>query len=315
MVSLLQALLFPALAGGPSSWVVDGTSLGVHYGREPVADSVRCPIPEADAPKLRGQPLTTLGVAVVAYSKKQGTMTWGHASLRAVYCLDRTPTDVEYEVYRLSAWNEGILRQEHAGEAFAEGPWLSTQRGAQVLFRNAAPVDGGWFGDQQAQNREIYVSWLRLEPSERNRIVLEIEARWEAQREGLRAYADLPTRFRWIQDNCTSLFHVLPERLGVGRPITPFAWTRRLAPHTVLPVLHPSHHLVRRWGGRLPSRTGRHRPVFRRNRTLPRRVLPALRSSLAAATPALPWLEAGLGLASTRVAPTHSVDPGAHDGR
>ena len=285
-----------------STWVVDGTSLPIHYGRRPVEHHIPCPEAPPDAPTLQGRTLDTLAVALVAYSKKQGTMTWGHASLRTLYCLDGELVDAEYEMYRLSNWNESILRSEHRKEAFAHDPWLSTQRGKKVLFRNLDAVDHGWFGDSQAENREIYEVWLEMDLRERNEVVLKVEAAWDAQLAQFRARAPLPERFHMIWNNCTSLFlEVLPKRFhGPNQgPVTPFAWVRRLEEDALAKVLHPSHYLVRRWRGQLPETTPRLRPVFRFHKELRRSDLPTLRASLEGAKPVIPLPLDGLGAAAS----------------
>ena len=293
---LTWGLLGIAAAG---AWTVDGTSLDEHRGTAPVASSVTCPAPSPDAPRLRGMALTVLGVAVVAYSKKQGTMTWGHASLRATYCLGSALHDVEYEAYRLSAWNEAQLRGEHAGETFAEEERLA-RRGDHVLFRNQNPVDGGWYAEAQAANREIYEVWLDLPQAELDTVVLRAEAAWEAQRARLRADVSLDRRFDWIGDNCTSVFSdFLPAELDVGAPITPFAWVRRLESRARAQILYPSHHLVNRWRGVLPTEVRRLRPVFRRRSRIHRRWLPSLRASLQGAQPALTFVVPSAGIATS----------------
>ena len=264
MLSISLLLTNAALA---TDWVVDGTSLAAVRGQEPVASHVECPAP------VDGRTLHTLGAAVVAYAKKQGTMTWGHASLRLVYCVDQDLIDAEYEVYRLSAWNERQLREEHAGEAFASSDWLASQRGQRVLFRNAQPVDGGWYAENQADNREIYEAWLALSREQLDEITKSIEQRYATQLEGLREQRDIERRFVPWADNCTSVFEVLPPEVldDVGGAITPFAWMRRLsrAGWVRHRILYPSHHLVRKWNGELPSRSRRLHPIFRRPRALP----------------------------------------------
>jgi len=272
--------LLSSLTAAAAPWIVDGTSLAPVRGQKPVASAIDCPTPPGDAPELHGRALNTLGVAVVAYSKKQGTMTWGHASLRALYCLDEELFDAEYEVYRLSDWNESQLREEHEGEAFADSEWLSTQRGRLALFRNPDPVDGGWFAQEQADNREIYELWLDLTPDELDEVTLTVERRVQSQLERLRAREDLERRYVAWGDNCTDVFTALPAsvRDEVGDPLTPFAWVRRLrrADLVRLKVLYPSHHLVRRWDGALPDTSRRLHPLFRRRARLPLWLVAAL---------------------------------------
>lgn len=224
----------------------------------------------------------------MAYSKAQGTMTWGHGSLRAVFCEGTTLHDIEYEVYRLSGWNEALLREEHEGEAFATDPWLTTQRGAKVLFRNQRTVDGGWFALNQRANREIYEVWLDWPQERLDAVVERAESAWMAQRDRLRAHEPLPERYHPITNNCTAVYEEFLDA-GVGAPITPFAWVRRLQDDAALLVLHPSHHLVNRWRGHLPVAVDKPFPFVRR----PRRIRPAhrvaLQASLANARPVLPF--------------------------
>lgn len=279
------------LAGGAfaGSWVVDGTSLGIHRGRQPVASAVTCPRPPISAPRLEGRALQVLGIAAVGYSKKQGTMTWGHAALRAIYCHGGELIDVEYESYRLSGWNESQLRREHAGEGFAEGPWLSTQRGALVLFRNLSPVDAGWYAESQGNNREIYEVWLGLGQGERDEVVLAAQRAYREQLALLRAHSPLPVRYRALSDNCTLVFReFLPGSLIQGAPITPFAWLRRLEERAVLQVIHPSHHLIRRWGGVLPGAVPRPHPLIRGPARLQRDHIGRLHRVLSDQQPRLP---------------------------
>ncbi|MEO0604227.1 MAG: hypothetical protein AAF211_22520 [Myxococcota bacterium] len=289
-MSFLPAAWFAAAAVA-SSWVVDGTSLAAVRGQEPVASHVACPPARSDGPRLNRRALRTLGVAVVAYSKKQGTMTWGHASLRVVHCLDEELVDAEYEAYRLSGWNERQLRDEHRGEGFADGPWLTEQRGGLVLFRNPDPVDGGWYAEAQAANREIYEVWLDLSPAELDEVTLAIEARYAAQLSDLRAFEPVGRRYVAWGDNCTSVFEALPARLrgDTGAPITPFALVRRLEAGGWVrgAVLYPSHHLVRRWHGELPAESRRLHPVFRRSRRLPLQLVGQLHRRFLTEAPAI----------------------------
>ncbi|MBX2797067.1 MAG: hypothetical protein KTR31_05350 [Myxococcales bacterium] len=279
-----------ALAG--ATWEVDATSLHLHRGTAPVATFAPC---DADAPEDEAP--RTLGVALVAYSKKQGTMSWGHASLRVVSCSGPELVDLEYETYRLSGWNEEQLRSEHRGEVFTRGDWLSSQRGALVLFRNRDPVDAGWYGDAQARNREIYEVWLDLSQEDLDAVAQRADAAYAEQLSRLRAGQDLPQRYDVVRRNCTwVLSSFLPQELVRGAPITPFAWVRRLPPDVVRArVLHPSHHLVNRWDGSLLGVTERVRPVFRRPRRIRRDRLDAVHASLSGARPWLPAVAGGGG--------------------
>lgn len=274
-----------------SPWVVDGTSLAVTRGAEPVSTHVACPAPADDDPTWRERTLHTLGVALVAYAKKQGTMTWGHASLRVIYCLDGALEDVEFEVYRLSGWNELQLREEHPSEAFARSAWLTTQRGRLVLFRNPRPVDGGWYAKNQADNREIYEVWLDLSREQRDAVTRRIEDRHLAQLVQLRDHDDLDRRYVAWRDNCTDVFHALPASItdAIGFPLTPFAWVRHLERADLVKarVLYPSHHLVKRWKGDLPSTSKRLHPLFRRPPKLPLPVVGQLHRAWLNAAPAV----------------------------
>lgn len=230
-----------------ASWVVDGSSLRLNRGRWPVRGSWTC---EADE---------VLGVAVVVYSRKQGTMAWGHSSLRTVTCRDGELVDREYETYRLSAWNEALLRDEHPD---LDPRYLARQRGALVLFRNADPVDRGWFAEAEAHNREIYELWLDRPPDELLRIVDGAERWYADQAAVLMGRGELDERYRALSTNCTT---VLVRLLGVADPPhMPFAWLRRLEDEARLRVVHPSHALVRRWDGLPDGMDGRVHPLFRR---------------------------------------------------
>ena len=241
-------------------WQVDGSSLALNAGRWVVRAAVECP--EAGA--------RTLGVAAVVYSRKQGTMAWGHSSLRTVRCRQGELLDREYEVYRLAGWNEQMFLDEHRGEPYADPEHLRQYRGALVLFRNPDPVDGGWFGEAQAHNREIYELWLDLPQQDLDRIAEQAERWYEEQRETLLAGGELAERYRALSTNCTAvLARLLSEPLGLEHPPTlPFGWMRLLEERAFLRVLHPSHALAARWG-QLPEVTPRPHPIFRRKGPLP----------------------------------------------
>ncbi|MEQ1507316.1 MAG: hypothetical protein ABMB14_34120, partial [Myxococcota bacterium] len=230
---------------GALPWLIDGTSLSTNGGRWPVRAAADC----ADRDDH------TLGVALVVYSRKQGTMAWGHASLRTVSCADGAVVDLEYETYRMSRWNAQMLRDEHAGEPFLDDAgYLDRLRGALVLFRNVDPVDRGWFGEAEAHNREVLELWLDRPQDELDAIAAAADRWYATQRDTLRARAPLDARYRPLSTNCTTVFQRL---LGVDDPPTmPFAWLRAEADDAQLRVLHPSHALVRRWDG-LPTEVQR----------------------------------------------------------
>jgi hypothetical protein len=258
-----------------AQWRVDGSSLSLNAGRWVVVGATECP----------PQGVHGLGVAAVVYSRKQGTMAWGHSSLRVVSCQDGEVRDAEYETYRLSAWNERMFRTEHAGEAYLTDDLLREHRGSLVLFRNVDPVDRGWFGDAQAHNREIYEVWLDLPPETIAQIAVQADRWYERQRQTLRAGEPLPQRYHALSTNCTSVL----ERLLSGplhleeTPAMPFGWLRLLEDGPGLQVLHPSHALVRRWG-QLPAQIERRpHPLFRPSSALPLDlVVPT--------TPLAPWI-------------------------
>jgi hypothetical protein len=259
-------------------WRIDGTSLALNAGRWPMRRAATC----AD----RGS--RTLGVALVVYSRKQATMAWGHASLRVVRCLDGAVRDEEYETYRLSAWNERLFREEHAGEAFLDGPYLGSQRGALVLFRNPDPVDAGWYGDAQGKNREIYELWLDRTPEQLDAIARDAERWYEDQRATLRAEAPLPERYRPLSTNCTAVFRRLIGDED-GGPVTPFAWLRRMEGRALLKVMRPSHALVRRWGGIPADVVRRPRPLLRWSVGIPEPVGAEVGAALLEAAALGPW--------------------------
>ncbi|MEQ1569672.1 MAG: DUF4105 domain-containing protein [Myxococcota bacterium] len=241
---------YPAAA----EWWVDASSLAARRGDWPMRAAVTCPAEGA----------STLGVAVVVYARKQGSMAWGHVSLRVVGCRDGRLEDFEYETYRLSDWNLRSFREEHPGEPFLEH--IDDQRGALVLFRNVDPVDRGWFADAQAHNREIYELWLDTTPAERDRIASTAAGWYTDQRDQLRRGERLPERYRALSTNCTT---VLARTLEVSDPpVLPFAWMRLLEDTAQLRVLHPSHHLAARWDT-WPAQLDRPHPLLRRPASVP----------------------------------------------
>ncbi len=271
MGPLLATIASSAFGAGP--WVVDGTSLETTRRADAVHELLRCPPRTGAEARWRGGALRTLGVAVVAYSKKQGVNTWGHASLRVIYCLDDVLFDAEFEVYQLARWNLDQLRSEHATEDFVDSPWLPEQRGKLTLFRNARPADTGWYAENQADNREIYEVWLDLSQPESDHVTMSVEGRHAEQLARLRAHVDLTRPYRAWRDNCTDVFHALPGSVteATGFPLTPFAWLRRLEAADLVRarVLYPSHHLVKSWDGALPATSSRRHPIVRRRSRLP----------------------------------------------
>ncbi len=256
-------LLGLAFAGG---WQVDPTSLAPTVGAWPVRQALRCPEPSPDDPLLRGQRLHTLGVAAVVYSRKQGTMGWGHASVRALTCLDGALHDAEYETYRFGPGNQGEIERVLAGEdVLDDETYLRSQRGALFHFRNDDPVDGGFFAQSHTANREIYELWLPVDRAEADAMVLQLEAKLDDQLQRLRDRDDLQGRYHWWSTNCTV---PLQELLGHPEWAMPFRWLRELEGEARLRVLHPSVHLASVWG-HYPDRVERPRPVFRRRGTLP----------------------------------------------
>jgi hypothetical protein len=262
---MLAMLLSTALA---ADWVVDPSSLSPAVGRWAVRSAVDCPSPAPDDPVVQGQRLHTLGVAAVIYSRKQGTMAWGHASVRVLSCRDGQPHDAEYETYRFGPLNQGEIERVLAGQAVLDdAPYLRAQRGALFHFRNDDPVDGGFFAQSHEGNREIYELWLDRDPDELDAMVVALEARLDEQQRRLDARQPLLGRYHWWSTNCTV---PLQDLLGHPEWAMPFRWLRELRDDARLRVLHPSEHLVRRWSDELPARVERRpRPVFRRAGALP----------------------------------------------
>jgi hypothetical protein len=212
-------------------------------------------------------PDRVLGAAMVVSSRKGGTLVWGHASLRIVACVDGAVSDLEYETYRLGEWNEDLLRREHAGEPWVDGPYLATQRGALVLFRNVHPVDAGWFGDLARENRELWEVWLDLPPDALSALSVAADQWYRAQRETFRANGDLPERYVPWRRNCTAVLRDLLPALEPGSAL-PFAWLRALEGDAALRVVHPSLHLLHQ----LPADVHaipRRRVTFRRSWPVP----------------------------------------------
>jgi len=251
---------------GRRSWVVDPTSLSSRVGAWPVHQTVSCPPVSPDAPTLRGQRLHTLGVAAVVYSRKQFTMGWGHASLRALLCLDGELVDVEYEAYRLGPGNMHEVERVLAGESvLGDADYLRRERGALFRFRNDHPVDGGFYAASHDRNREIYELWLDPARHDLDAMVLRLEAALDDQLERLRSRAPLDGRYRVFSTNCTV---PLQETLGHAEWAMPFRWLRELRDEAVLRVLHPSVHVAGRWSD-YPDAVRRPSPVFRSQRSVP----------------------------------------------
>lgn len=240
-----------------TTWVVDASSTALGMGGWPVRGAIVC-AGEARA-TLHGRALRTQGIAVVVYSRKEGTMSWGHASVRAVGCLDDEPFDREYEVYRLGPGNMGEIRRFLAGEdVLQDAAYLRRERGALFRFRNDDPVDGGFFAQSHAHNREIYELWLDLSPSERDDVVLRLEAALDDQLARLRAREPLEGTYGALSTNCT----VPLQELLPGDWHLPFRWLRELEDQAALRVFHPSHHVLAGWT-ELPEEVERRRIPFR----------------------------------------------------
>lgn len=249
-----------------AEWAVDPTSLADRVGDWPVRTSLACPPPTDADPLLHGQRLHTLGVAAVVYSRKQGTMGWGHASFRALRCLDGVPADAEYETYRFGPGNEGEIRRVLAGEdVLDDAAYLRAQRGALFHFRNDDPVDAGFFAQSHTANREVYVIWLDVDRTTADAMVLAREAVLDDQLARLRAREPLEGRYHWWSTNCTV---PLQELLGHPEWAMPFRWLRELQGAARLRVLHPSEHLASGWTV-WPEAVEKPRPVFRRRGPAP----------------------------------------------
>ncbi|MEZ4239342.1 MAG: hypothetical protein R3F59_24945 [Myxococcota bacterium] len=247
--------------------------MSVNAGRWPMR-AVRCR--QRDA---------TLGVAAVVYSRKQGTMAWGHASLRVVRCVDGVLDDAEYETYRLSAWNEALFREEHAGEAFLEGDYLHDQRGALVLFRTPTrSTPAGTVTPRPTTARSTSCGSTGRRP--RSTPSRGAEAWYDEQLAALRAHEPLTVKYRARSTNCTT---PLQRLLGVEDPPTmPFGWLRRLEGEVRLRVLRPSHAMVRRWGG-LPATATRPHPLVRGSGALPEPLSGQLGDALVGVRSLGPW--------------------------
>ncbi len=235
-----------------AGWWVDASSAAA-----PGAWSVRGALPCGEAEGA-------LGVAVVVYSKKQGTMAWGHASVRAVGCRDGEPFDHEYETYVVSRGNWPEIERVLAGDpVLADEAYWRAQKGHIFAFRNDDPVDGGFYADSHARNREIYELWLDVTPAEADAMVASLEGVLAEQARRVAAREELLGRYGALSTNCT-----LPmQQLLDGDWHLPFRWLRELEDEARLRVLHPSRHLIARWGV-VPERVDRRpRPLFRRKVT------------------------------------------------
>jgi hypothetical protein len=237
-----------------STWWVDATS-----ALPPGAWKVRTSL---DCSAFHDEPLHTLGVAVVVYSRKQGTSAWGHASIRAVGCRDGAPFDVEYESYVFSRANaEEIDRVLQAASVHPDEAYLRGQRGRLFLFRNDDPVDTGFFELSAHANREIYELWLGVTTAEANEMVQTLEGQLHEQMRRVAAQEPLQGRYRALSTNCTV---PMQQLLGHAWHL-PHRWLRELEDDARLRVVHPSVHLLGRWDT-VPVSVERPKPVFRRRR-------------------------------------------------
>ena len=204
-----------------------------------------------------------LGVAVVVYSRKQGTMAWGHASVRAVGCRGGQPFDHEYETYAVSRGNWPEIQRVLAGDPVLDDrAYWKRQRSHLFAFRNDDPVDAGFYAEAHAHNREIYELWLDLTPEEAQEVVDQLEATLDEQARRLAAREELAGRYRALSTNCTQPI----QQLLPGGWHLPFRWLRELEGAARLRVLHPSRHLLGRWE-EVPARVERRpHPLFRRRR-------------------------------------------------
>jgi hypothetical protein len=229
---------------------LDPSPLLAEHGRRPVADTVRC---EVDG---------VLGAALVVSARKSGMTIWGHGSLRIVACADGSVRDLEYETYRLDAWNRDLLKLEHAG-----APWLDRLDDldrAMVLFRNVDPVDAGWFGQTETrENRDVLELWLDLPPERLARLADDAAAWYDDQRAVFASGGAIDGRYVPWKRNCTEVWRRLLPELDPGSAL-PFVWLRAHEDGARMRVLHPSLGSLARvtaWPGSRP----RFRPVFRRH--------------------------------------------------
>lgn len=263
-------LFWLSLAHARPLWQVDPSPMAAVGGTWPVSLASDC----------SGSELVPLGVAVVIYGRRSGASAYGHASLRVAWCEDGGFHDLEYEVYRLGAWNERMLRAEHAGEAWVEEA-VDEQRGAAVLFRVEHPVDGGWYRESMIDNREIYELWLDLPEERAVRLIREADAWYEGQRASLAAHEPLSPSYVLWSRNCTMVLRRLLPELDPGSAL-PFVWMRALEEDVPLRVMHPSSAVARRWADDWPDRTDRPHPLVRLGKRWPEQI--------EAGEPVTPWI-------------------------
>ena len=249
-------MLVATAVAGETEWVVDASTTELGLGTTPVRAALDCR-PFAD------QPLFTVGVAAVVYSRKQGTMAWGHASVRAIGCRHGLPFDAEYEVYRMGSNPEEVNRVLEGHPVLGDRDYLRAQRDALFWFRNDDPVDAGFFAQSHAHNREIYELWFDWPRARRDALVVTLEGRLTDQADRLDRREPLDGQYGALSTNCT-----LPLQQALDTPWhLPFRYLRELAPDAQLRVLHPSHHVLMGWD-EVPTSVARPRPIFRWRRRI-----------------------------------------------
>jgi hypothetical protein len=263
------ALLVAAAVAREPTFTVDTSALVPNVGLWAVRTSgVDCSGPAGDA-IVDGRPARTLAVAAEIYSRKGGLSSWGHASVRFLFCQDGALRDVEYEAYAFDRKTGSMLADYWPNDdVLADGDYLRGERGSRILYRNDDPVDGGSFAGSAWYNREIYELWLDV--GDADAALTALDATWIDERARMDARQPLAEHYRALAANCTGpLALVAPS---VKTSPFPMVWRRRLLASGLVRarVLYPSdwalRHLERR--GASTEVTALH-PVFRWNRRLP----------------------------------------------
>ncbi|MFT4627767.1 MAG: hypothetical protein ACI8PZ_006454 [Myxococcota bacterium] len=243
----MLALLATAAAVA-SSWTVDLSSLWENHGAWPVQS--------AGAGLCYGLAHDhALAIAPVIYAKKGGVSSWGHASIRVLACVAGELHDYEYEAYKFGPDDRARLAEALGPQPFLEDrPYLRSQRGRLLRYRNEHTVDRGWYGDALAHNREIYELWLPLGAEARDAMWHSLDTAWSAQLDRLHAREPIgETRYHWWSTNCTLVHQesLLRSELTDARDLSarqyPFALLRALEGRDgAVQVVHPSPDLLAR---------------------------------------------------------------------
>lgn len=185
-----------------------------------------------------GTRIKVLGIAVTYFAPGYRTSPLGHLSLRTIYCYNSFTVDqlVEWTKYS-DAESENFtfeypdLQPEDFREALGKRLFLKRiVDPATFLGSNSL----GYGRNQYLANRNIFETWLRLEPAHRLAILKTITAERDKQEQALRTGAPLE-RYDKFKNSCVSKIRRLlqvalsdRERKAMGAPVLPRTFFRKI---------------------------------------------------------------------------------------